>query len=178
MKEPQVILVNERDEQLGTLGKLEAHRHGILHRAFSVFLFDRAGRMLLQQRAVLKYHGGGLWSNACCSHPLPGEAVDEAATRRLREELGIEAGIDHIFSFTYRADVENGLIEHEYDHVFAGIYDGDFFPDPDEVASVRYERQDILRDELLEHPERFTKWFRMAYPRLEAWWEQRTKTVG
>ncbi|TCJ14203.1 isopentenyl-diphosphate Delta-isomerase [Flaviaesturariibacter flavus] len=165
-EEVQVVLVNEHDEPQGTAGKLEAHRRGLLHRAISVFLFDNKGRMLLQRRALDKYHGGGLWSNACCSHPLPGEAPDAAAARRLQEELGISLPLRHLFSFTYRAEVENGLEEHEYDHVFAGTWEGNFAPDPKEVAGVRYVSAEELEAEIREHPERFTQWFRMIYEKV------------
>jgi len=168
MMEPQVILVNAQDEPVGTMGKMEAHRKGVLHRAFSVFLFDTEGRMLLQQRAAGKYHGAGLWSNACCSHPLPGESVEDAVRRRLREELGIDAATRKLFAFTYRAEVENGLVEHEFDHVFAGCYEGALAPDPEEVAACRYTGMEELRQELQETPERFTAWFRMIFPRIEA----------
>ena len=118
-----MILVNERDEPLGSMEKMEAHRKGALHRAFSVFIFNSRGEMLLQQRALKKYHSGGLWTNACCSHPRPGETNEAAALRRLREEMGFDTSLQQIFSFTYRASFNNGLTEHEYDHVFAGIYD-------------------------------------------------------
>src|SRR5437868_13373055 len=108
----QVILVNELDEPIGKMEKMEAHYQGALHRAFSVFIFDEAGRMLLQQRAMEKYHSGGLWTNACCSHPAPGENTLDAAKKRLKEEMGIEGELRHLFNFTYRAKFENGLIEH------------------------------------------------------------------
>ncbi|WP_460571805.1 isopentenyl-diphosphate Delta-isomerase [Flaviaesturariibacter terrae] len=170
MMEPQVVLVNERDEPLGTAGKMDAHERGLLHRAFSVFLFDSAGRMLLQQRAAGKYHGGGLWSNACCSHPLPGEVPGAAAQRRLREELGITVPVQAAFSFTYRAEVENGLIEHEFDHVFTGLYEGIFSLNPDEVAAVRYVSMSELEQELRDNPERFTQWFRLIYERVHQVW--------
>ncbi|RYY91388.1 MAG: isopentenyl-diphosphate Delta-isomerase [Chitinophagaceae bacterium] len=170
--EPQVVLVNECDEPQGTLGKLEAHERGLLHRALSVFLFDGEGRMLLQQRALGKYHGGGLWSNAVCSHPLPGEAPADAAVRRLREELGIAADVSHVFSFTYRAEVENGLVEHEFDHVFAGQYEGGFALNPEEVAATRYISMQELEQELRDHPEHFTQWFRLVYNRVHDLWLQ------
>jgi isopentenyl-diphosphate Delta-isomerase len=172
-EEPQVVLVNEADEVTGTTGKLEAHQRGLLHRAFSVFLFDRQGRMLLQQRAAGKYHGGGLWSNTCCSHPLPGEAVAAAARRRLREELGIDAPVHHVFAFTYRAEVENGLIEHEFDHVFAGTWEGAFKLNPEEVAACRYVTAAELEEELKAHPEHFTQWFRLIYDRVSQVWEEK-----
>lgn len=169
MKEQQVILVNENDEALGQMEKMEAHRKGLLHRAFSIFIFDSRGRMLLQQRAPGKYHGGLLWTNACCSHPQPGETVQQAADRRLEEELGIRMEMEKIFSFTYRENVENGLVEHEYDHVFAGEYNGMIHPNPHEVSDYRFEEMHQIRSELEQQPEKFTSWFRLAFPRVEEW---------
>jgi isopentenyl-diphosphate delta-isomerase len=129
----EVILVNESDEAIGAMEKMEAHRLGVLHRAFSVFIFNSNGHMLLQQRADTKYHSAGLWTNACCSHPAPGEEVKSAAERRLQEELGFKADIKRAFDFVYKASFNNGLTEHEYDHVFVGYYDGEIRPDQDEV---------------------------------------------
>src|SRR6185503_16709121 len=119
-----VILVNEKDEVTGTAEKMEAHEKGLLHRAFSIFVFNSRGEVLMQQRAPGKYHSAGLWTNACCSHPRPGEKTEEAARRRLREELGFETALTEIFDFIYRAEFVNGLAEHEYDHVYVGEYDG------------------------------------------------------
>lgn len=116
----QVILVNELDQETGLMEKMEAHEKGLLHRAFSVFIMNDQGDMLLQQRALDKYHSGGLWTNACCSHPLPGEAVEAAAHRRLSEEMGFDCPLRELFQFTYRTEFDNGLIEHEYDHVWTG----------------------------------------------------------
>src|SRR5687768_14206462 len=135
---PPVILVNEQDEPVGTMEKLEAHQKGLLHRAFSVFVVNKNGEMLLQQRAQDKYHSGGLWTNTCCSHPLPGENVLDASHRRLMEEMGFDCPLREIFSFTYRAEFDNGLTEHEFDHVFFGEYDGEVIPDTAEVQATRY----------------------------------------
>ena len=170
MNKHEVILVNEMDEPTGTMEKMEAHRRGVLHRAFSVFIFDTRGKMLLQQRASQKYHGGLLWTNACCSHPYPGEPVEAAAERRLQEELGFTAPVQRLFAFTYRAPVENGLIEYEYDHVFAGEFEGVPQPDKEEVAEYRYVTMTELKRELQEHPEQFTSWFKIAFPKIEKWW--------
>src|SRR6476469_10091464 len=115
------------------MDKMEAHKRGLLHRAFSIFIFDARGEMLLQQRALSKYHSAGLWSNSCCSHPLPGEEVKEAATRRLNEELGFETSLGKIFDFIYRVLFENGLVENAFDHVFVGHYDGEIKVDLEEV---------------------------------------------
>src|ERR1700743_3243063 len=120
----QVVLVDESDKEIGVMEKMEAHEKALLHRAFSVFIFDASGRMLLQRRALAKYHSGGLWTNACCSHPRPGETVQAAAERRLVEELGFSTPLCKAFEFIYRADFANGLTEYEFDHVFAGAFEG------------------------------------------------------
>ena len=172
MKNQDVILVTEQDEETGVMEKMEAHRKGLLHRAFSVFIFDREGRMLLQQRAAQKYHGGLLWTNACCSHPYPDENVQTAAERRLNEELGFSISLEKIFVFTYRAEVENNLIEHEYDHVFAGEYEGEINPDNEEVAAYAYKSMDEIAASLKEKPASFTTWFRIAFPQIETWWKK------
>ena len=172
MKEQQVILVNEKDEPLGVMEKMEAHLKGSLHRAFSVFIFDREGRMLLQQRASSKYHGGLLWTNTCCSHPYPDERTEAAAVRRLQEEMGFTAPLQEIFSFTYEARVENGLVEHEFDHVFAGEYEGEIQPDAGEVAAYKYEEMDTIKKEIQVRPQIFTEWFKIAFPKMESWWEK------
>jgi isopentenyl-diphosphate delta-isomerase len=171
MKNNEVILVDEQDRPSGTMGKMEAHRKGVLHRAFSVFIFDNKGRMLLQQRAAKKYHGGLLWSNACCSHPYPGESTLIAAERRLSEELGFSVALEEIFSFTYKAEVENGLIEHEFDHVFVGIYNDDVKPNSEEVADYCYSSIEQIKAAIQEHPGKFTSWFRIVFPQIEHWWE-------
>ena len=170
MKEQEVILVNERDEAVGTMEKMKAHEQGLLHRAFSVFIFDSRGKMLLQQRAAKKYHGGHLWTNACCSHPYPGEHTNDAAKRRLKEELGFVTELQEIFSFTYRAKVENNLIEHEFDHVFAGEYESEVKPDPGEVAECRFLTMDEIKEDIKNSPEKFTSWFKIAFPKIEEWW--------
>lgn len=162
-----VVLVNEFDEEIGTMEKMEAHRQALLHRAFSVFIFNAGGEMLLQRRALTKYHSGGLWTNACCSHPRPGEAVEAAATRRLQEELGFVTPLEAAFSFTYKAPFDNGLTEYEFDHVLTGLYDGIIEPVPEEVCDVCHMTMDDIRADLLAHPGKYTEWFRIAFPRLE-----------
>jgi isopentenyl-diphosphate delta-isomerase type 1 len=161
----QVVLVDENDTEVGVSEKLAAHLDGgRLHRAFSVFLFDGRGRVLLQRRAAGKYHFGGLWTNACCSHPRPGEEIIAAGRRRLREELGIEAGLERVASFVYRAsDEASGLTEHEFDHVLVGRFDGEPEPDPAEVDSWRWVDPQALQAELRANPERFTPWFPLAW---------------
>jgi isopentenyl-diphosphate Delta-isomerase len=160
----EVILVNESDEQIGTMEKIEAHQKALLHRAFSVFIFNSKGEMLLQQRAENKYHSPGLWTNACCSHPAPGEDTQKAAERRLREELGFNTGLKKAFSFTYRSDFDNGLTEHEYDHVFTGTYDGAIQPDREEVKDYCFKPMEEIAEALKQQPEKFTSWFRIAFP--------------
>ena len=167
MKPEEVILVNEADEEIGTMEKMEVHRKALLHRAFSVFLFNSHGEMLLQQRALCKYHSGGLWTNACCSHPRPGEKVESAALRRTREELGIEPLLNRAFSFTYRADFDNGLTEHEFDHVFVGRYDGELIPDPGEVSNTCYLGMEEIRKDMENNPAKYTEWFKIAFQQVE-----------
>lgn len=174
----EVILVDESDARVGTMEKMEAHHRGVLHRAFSVFIFNSSGEMLLQQRAAMKYHSAGLWTNACCSHPFPGEETHAAATRRLHEELGFTTPLEKIFDFVYRAEMENGLIEHEFDHVFTGQYDGPVMPEPTEVSDVCFQDPLAIRKSLEQHPERYTTWFRIAFPRIEQWWLSRAGRVA
>lgn len=171
MESNEVILVNEADEQLGTMEKMEAHRKGLLHRAFSVFIFNPRGEMLLQQRAAGKYHSPGLWTNACCSHPRPGEQVADAAGRRLREELGFDAPLEKIFTFIYETPFDNGLTEHEVDHVFAGIYEDSVKPDPGEVQDYTYKPVDEIEYSLSVKSSAYTSWFRIAFPRVRQWAE-------
>lgn len=161
-----VVLVDEQDNFVGTCEKMEAHRKGYLHRAFSVFVFDTSGRLLLQQRALEKYHCGGLCSNTCCSHPYPNEEVIAAATRRLQEELGFTTPLTKAFDFVYRAELDNGLIEHEFDHVFIGTYEGLVDLNPAEVMGVEYVHLDALSQRMEAEPEHFTPWFHIAFPKL------------
>jgi isopentenyl-diphosphate Delta-isomerase len=178
MKEQEVVLVNENDEAIGVMPKMEAHQKGLLHRAFSVFIFDSKGRMLLQQRAAEKYHGANLWTNACCSHPYPGETSEDAAQRRLKEELGFVTELKEVFSFTYHAKVENDLIEHEYDHVFAGEYENGIYPNHHEVGAYRFENIKQIKEEMQSQPERFTSWFKIAFPKIEKWWNEQYEVRG
>ena len=167
-----VVLVDEGGRDVGVMEKLRAHREGRLHRAFSIFVFNRRGEVLLQRRALGKYHSGGLWSNACCSHPRPGESVLEAAHRRLVEEMGFDCELKEAFTFIYRADVGNGLVEYEYDHVLIGVCEADPKPDPSEVMEWKWAKvEDVLKD-IREHPEKYTYWFKLAFEKaVEAWKE-------
>jgi isopentenyl-diphosphate delta-isomerase len=166
--EESVILVDENDVAVGAAGKLEAHQLGQLHRAISVFIFNSAGEWLLQKRAEGKYHSGGLWTNACCSHPRAGEETAAAASRRLKEEMDLSCDLRFLFSFRYKAAVGNGLTEHELDHVFSGSSNSVPSPDPEEVSEWRYFSQQELRALLLTHPENFTAWFRLIFERVAA----------
>lgn len=156
-----VVLVNPKDEVLGLMEKQQAHVNGFLHRAFSVFLFNDKGEMLLQKRAAEKYHSPGQWTNAVCSHPRDGESYRDGAVRRLKEELGIDVEIEEKFNFIYKADVGGGLWEHELDHVFTGIYNKEFQLNLEEVESVRYISIEDLDHEIANNPEQFTEWFKI-----------------
>ncbi|HLY70261.1 MAG TPA: isopentenyl-diphosphate Delta-isomerase [Puia sp.] len=174
----QVILVNENDEEVGTVEKMEAHRKALLHRAFSVFIFNAKGEMLLQQRAKNKYHSPGLWTNTCCSHPYPLESTESAATRRLQEELGFTTTLKKIFDFTYRSEFDNGLTEFEFDHVFVGEYNDKIIPNMDEVNECCFMSFDAIEERLLSHPQKFTPWFHIAYPMVKEWREKNPEKIA
>jgi isopentenyl-diphosphate Delta-isomerase len=157
----RVILVDAGDRPLGTAPKLEAHQRGDLHRAFSVLIDDGAGNVLLHKRHAGKYHSGGLWTNACCGHPRPGEDTLAAACRRLDEEMGIACPLLPLSSLVYRADVGNGLIEHEFVHLFGGRWRGAVLPDPEEVDAHAWRPLRAVQADAAVHPERFTAWFRL-----------------
>ncbi len=163
-----VVLVNERDDQIGLMQKLEVHQKGILHRAFSVFIFNSNHELLLQQRALGKYHSEGLWSNTCCSHPLPGETTAEAAVRRLDEEMGITAPLNFLYSFIYNAELDNGLTEHELDHVFWGMSDDLPVINTTEVGNYKYIAISELQKDLLENPDRYTEWLKICFEGVAA----------
>ncbi|MFY8108367.1 MAG: isopentenyl-diphosphate Delta-isomerase [Bacteroidia bacterium] len=157
----EVILVDEHDNEIGLMEKMEAHEKALLHRAFSVFVFNKKGELLLQQRALHKYHSGGLWTNTCCSHPRKGEEVIQSAHRRLMEEMGFDCELELKHKFIYKAPFTNGLTEHELDYIFTGEYEVAPNPNPDEVASYRWIEVVQLQKEIEEHPENFTVWFRI-----------------
>ena len=166
MKE-MVILVNEQDQPVGLEEKMEAHRKGLLHRAFSIFIWNSMGEMLLQRRALSKYHSGGLWTNACCSHPREGESIEQAAHRRLYEEFGFDCALQEKFSFIYHTHLDKGMQEHEFDHVLFGRYDGPIDAmNPEEISEYRWVKQEALEQEMQEQPEQFTVWFKIAYVEL------------
>jgi isopentenyl-diphosphate delta-isomerase len=156
-----VILVDQEDKAIGTMEKMEAHQKGELHRAFSVLVFNSAGEMLLQKRAIHKYHSGGLWTNACCSHPFPGENMEEAARRRLQEEMGIDLRPEFSHKFIYKTTLDQNLIEHEYDHVFIGKFNGEPAVNTNEVEDWKYVNIPWLKADMQKRPEAYTYWFKL-----------------
>ena len=156
-----VILVDRQDRAIGTMEKMEAHRKGELHRAFSVLVFNSNGEILLQKRARSKYHSGGLWTNACCSHPSPGENIEEAARRRLREEMGIDIHPQFSYTFIYKTPLDQNLTEHELDHVFIGTFDGYPVVNDKEVEDWKFVTLPWLKSDMLQNPEAYTYWFRL-----------------
>ena len=156
----RVILVERDDREVGTLDKLAAHQSGVLHRALSVIVAQSDGSLLLQKRAAAKYHSGGLWTNTCCSHPRPGEAVDIAAHRRLEEEMGFSCPLTPLFTVQYRANVSNDLIENELVHVFGGRFEGEPNPNPTEVEDWRWASPEAIRQDVTAHPDQYSVWFR------------------
>lgn len=167
MLRDKVILVDQNDLEVGTIDKMEAHIKGMLHRAFSIFLFNSKKEMLIHQRAAGKYHGGGLWTNACCSHPQPGEELKASAMERLYFEMGLQCDLQKAFSFIYHAPVENSLIEHEYDHVYIGFTDDTPIPNPEEVQDYRWISTPDLKREIATEPDKFTFWFKKAIQMLK-----------
>lgn len=166
MLRDKVILVDENDNAIEEMDKMEAHVKGILHRAFSVFIFNEKDEMLIHKRAENKYHGGGLWTNACCSHPQWGENVKESALERLQFEMGLACDIAHQFSFLYESTVENNLIEHEFDHVFIGITDKQPLINHEEVIDYKWINPEDLQQDILRYPNYYTVWFKMALPKI------------
>ena len=163
MTEEFVILVDEQDQSLGLMEKMEAHEKGVLHRAFSVFVFNDKGELLLQQRALDKYHSGGLWTNTCCSHPRDGESAEDAAHRRLQEEMGFDCKLEKKFHFIYKRELDKGLTEHELDHVFFGIYNATPNINPEEVASYKWVNMAELKTDLQTNPHLYTEWFKICF---------------
>jgi len=166
MDETKVILVDENDIQTGISGKLEAHEKALLHRAVSVFIINKQGEWLLQRRAFDKYHSNGLWTNACCTHPHPGESVFDAAKRRLKEEMGMACSVTWLFSFIYKEKLDNDLTEHELDHVFFGMTDDDPVINTAEVEEWKRMKYQEIEKEISEFPDKYTYWFKMIYQRV------------
>jgi isopentenyl-diphosphate delta-isomerase len=164
----EVILVNENDEQIGTMEKMQAHVEGKLHRAFSVFILNEENKMLLQKRASGKYHSANLWTNACCSHPMPDEKILDAANRRVKEELGIQIkNFENLFSFQYKTELENNLIEHELDYVLWAVSDEKANLNLEEASEVNYFSKEEIKKWLASNPEQFTVWFKLIFPKIE-----------
>lgn len=166
MKKEYVILVDTADRELGTMEKMEAHEKAALHRAFSVFIFNDRGELMLQQRAAHKYHSPLLWTNTCCSHQRQGESNIDAGKRRLKEEMGFEVDLDEKFHFVYKAEFDNGLTEHELDHVMVGYYNGEPTINPEEVASWKWIDMEVLQQDIKDHPQDYTAWFKIIFDRF------------
>ncbi len=166
MREEQVILVNERNEQIGTMSKMEAHEKGVLHRAFSVFIMNDKGETMLQQRAADKYHSPLLWTNTCCSHQRVGESNIQAGKRRLKEEMGFVTELEDFFSFIYKAPFDNGLTEHELDHVMMGSYSKDPILNKEEVAAWKWMKPEDVKFDISKHPEKYTVWFKIIFEKF------------
>ncbi len=166
MKEELVILVDENDNQIGLMPKMEAHEKAVLHRAFSVFIFNEKNELMLQQRALHKYHSPGLWTNTCCSHQRDGETNLEAGKRRLFEEMGFVTELKETTSFIYKAPFDNGLTEHEFDHILVGSYEGDPSINKDEVADWKWMDLDLVKNDILNSPEKYTAWFKIIFDKF------------
>jgi len=163
----QVILVDREDKPVGLMEKMEAHRKGLLHRAFSVFVFNSKNELMLQQRAMDKYHSPGLWSNTCCSHPRDGEIVLDAGHRRLKEEMGFDCPLEKTMDFIYYAELDKGMTEHEFDHVLVGRFDGLPGINPQEVHSWKWIKLEDLSEDMVKNPENYTAWFRIIFDKVK-----------
>ncbi len=167
MMEQQVILVDENNKEIGVEEKIKAHQEGKLHRAFSIFVFNSKGELLIQQRAKTKYHSEGLWSNTVCSHPRPNETYFQATHRRLREEMGFDCELKKLFCFIYNTGFQNGLIENEYDCVFIGKFDGTPKPNPQEIMDYKWVSMKELRDDIISNPNKYSVWLKIALEKIE-----------
>ncbi len=161
MQQNLVVLVDELDQEIGLMEKMEAHQKGILHRAFSVLVFNSQQELLLQRRAFGKYHSEGLWTNSCCSHPYPGETILDAGKRRLKEEMGIEVDLHKLFQFVYKAQVDNNLIENELDHVLIGYSDETPHLDLNEVSAFQWQKLEKIEEDIQLNPAAYTAWFQL-----------------
>lgn len=166
MKEEKVILVNEKDEPIGLMPKMEAHEKALLHRAFSVFVMNAKGETMLQQRAKDKYHSPLLWTNTCCSHQREGESNIDAGKRRLMEEMGFTTDLKELFNFVYKAPFDNGLTEHEFDHVMVGYFEDEPNINPDEVADWKWMQPEDVKKDIEENPNEYTAWFKIIFERF------------
>lgn len=166
MNKEYVILVDEQDNDIGVMEKLLAHQDGLLHRAFSIFIFNEKGELLLQQRALSKYHSAGLWTNTCCSHPRPNETIKDAANRRLFEEMGMSCDLKIITNFIYKTPFENGLTEHELDYVLTGITNQNPHINKDEVENYKWMPIEDIKKDIISHPDLYTSWFKIALEKV------------
>ena len=166
--EEYVVLVDENDTVIGQMEKLEAHQKGLLHRAFSIFIFNQAGELLLQKRALGKYHSPGLWTNTCCSHPRPGEETLAAAHRKLMQEMGFDCELKEIFHFTYEAKLDHDLTEHEFDHVLVGRYDNDPVINPEEANTFKWAPLAWIKNDITKNPDAYTVWFQICFEKINA----------
>jgi len=166
MKEEEVILVNQENEQIGTMPKMEAHEKALLHRAFSVFITNDKGEIMLQQRAASKYHSPLLWTNTCCSHQRVGESNIDAGKRRLQEEMGFQAELKELFSFIYKAPFDNGLTEHEFDHVMLGSFNAEPNINPDEVEAWKWMSPEMVKEDIIDNPNEYTAWFKIIFDKF------------
>ncbi|MBU2928498.1 isopentenyl-diphosphate Delta-isomerase [Winogradskyella psychrotolerans] len=166
MIEEQVILVDENDNKIGLMPKMEAHEKALLHRAFSVFIFNDKNELMLQQRALHKYHTPGLWTNTCCSHQRDGESNLQAGERRLQEEMGFVTSLEEKTSFIYKAPFDNGLTEHEYDHIMVGYYNDNPNINPEEVANWKWMSLESVKADIAEHPQLYTAWFKIIFEKF------------
>lgn len=164
--EENVLLVDEQDQVIGLMPKMEAHEKGVLHRAFSVFIYNARGELLLQQRAAHKYHSPRLWTNTCCSHQREGETNVAAGQRRLQEEMGFSVPLEDVLSFIYKAPFDNGLTEHELDHILVGHYDGEPTINPEEVMAYRWQAPAQVKADMERHPDQYTEWFKIIFNRF------------
>ncbi|CEN36822.1 isopentenyl-diphosphate Delta-isomerase [Capnocytophaga cynodegmi] len=166
MEEEKVILVDEQNNPVGLMPKLEAHEKALLHRAFSVFIMNQKGEVMLQQRALHKYHSPGLWTNTCCSHQRENETNVEAGKRRLQEEMGFITELTDVISFIYKAPFDNGLTEHEYDHVLLGYYEENPNINPEEVADWKWELPENIKKDIEQNPQKYTEWFKIIFEKF------------
>jgi len=161
-----ILLVDENDKEVGIGEKIKTHQEGKLHRAFSIFVFNSKGQLLLQRRAKSKYHSGGLWTNTCCSHPRSGEDIEKAVHRRLKEEMGFDCELKEIFSFIYKVKFNNDLFEHEYDHVFIGKFNGEPIPNPEEVDEWKWVDMEELKKDIEKNPDSYTYWLKESIDKV------------
>jgi isopentenyl-diphosphate Delta-isomerase len=168
--EQHLVLVDENDKECGKMEKLKAHQLGLLHRAFSVFIFNTKGELLLQQRADCKYHSPALWTNTCCSHPEFGETIEQAIERRLMEEMGMECATEFVFSFKYKVAFDNGLIENEFDHVHFGVSNKLPIPNNSEVKNWKYVNLIQLEKDILQNPNQYTEWMKICFPEVQKYY--------